>query len=41
MDKESDLLKNELLKMNKLFNLMEFVERRFRIAQVQIADDWN
>ena len=38
---EGDQLKNELLKMNKLFKLMELVERRFRVAQVQIADDWN
>lgn len=37
----NDDLKKELMKLNRLFRLMEVVERRFKVAQVQISNDWT
>lgn len=37
----NDELRKELLKLNRLFKLMESVERRFKTKIVQITDDFD
>lgn len=37
----SEELRKELLKLNRLFRLMELVERRFRVNLTQVVDDFE
>jgi hypothetical protein len=38
---EVDGLRNELLRINRLFRLMELIERRFKTKMIQVTDDFT
>jgi len=40
-DEHTEELRKELLKLNRLFRLMELVERRFKINMTQVVDEFT
>lgn len=40
-DASNEELRKELMKLNRLFRLMELVERRFKVTMTQISNDFE